>query len=178
MIMSRLKHLIALTGILAASMFAGCIYSGTFVIDETFTPDPMADFHFGQVDITTDATWQKHKDDIHLIDAVGFEMWFHENVGNDATSFLFNAFANNFSDPPMDDSIPTAAHNVVKNLNVSMSSHKISYAQSLSAINKLEELKNLVKTGKFDYYHTVESDDVIDITVDSVRVIITFTAGE
>jgi len=175
--MSRLKHIIALTGILAVSMFTGCIYSGTYVIDETFTPDLKAEFYFGQVNVTTDPTWQKHKDDIHFVDAVGFELWFTENPGNDATSFLFNAYANGFSTPPMDDSIPSAAHNVVKNLNVSVASGRITYAQSLSAISKLDELKALAKTGKLDYYHTQESDDAIDITIDSVRIIITLSGG-
>lgn len=174
--MSRLKQIIALTGIVAVLMIAGCIYSGTFVIDRTFKPDSMGDFYFGQVDITDDATWQKHKDDIQFIDAVGFQLWFHENAGNSASSVLFNAYVNDLSTPPMDDSIPSAAHNVVKDLSVSVSSHKITYAQSLSAINKLEELKTLVRSGKFDYYHTVEGDQ-LDVTIDSVRVIITFTGG-
>ena len=52
----------------------------------------------------------------------------------------------------------------------------VTYVQSFKYLANIGTLKNLVETGKFKLFAFVTSPTV-DVTIDSLRVIVTLTAG-
>jgi hypothetical protein len=160
---------------------SGCkIVSGTIVIEKMFydlTPNGNGDYYYEALDITDEEDWVDHKDDIKDIDNVGFEIW----LSNDAGSVNnFNCYVDN--NPSSLDS--TSSKSLVQSnatealINVPMPSGDsfIGYAASFSHIGDLSTLKALAESGNFQFW--AMSDVTIgQFTVDSIRVVITLTAG-
>ena len=164
-----------LAGLIAALLLVGCIVSATFVITETFTLSPMTGFYFHRVDITTDATWQDHKDQIDFIDAIGMEMYI---TSTEASTVTFNAYIDTLTTGAIPAAIPDSATQIINNLSIAPGKTKITYAQSLSILTGLDRLKTLAKLGKFDFFATSSGTEGTTFTVDSVTVVVTVSASK
>lgn len=176
--MKKSKIIIALASILLLAMvFSGCKYliSGTFVIvkDIDFTAE--SGFYFYQVDITDEADWNDHKDDIDIIDAVGVEFHIISEETGDVT---FNAYVDEYSGiGPAPTSIPTTATKIIDGLVVPPGETTISYSESLKFLTGLDRLKKLVRSGKFDYFGESTGNIGTTFVIDTGKVIITFSGS-
>lgn len=171
-----LRYLPAAGLLVAAVMISGCILSGTFVISEPIKFSMQNDFYFQQVDLTDNATWKEHGDQIDFIDAVGMVLYI---TSGEAENVSFNAYVDKYSGPSSNpSSVPTSATKIINDLVVRPGKTTITYKQSLTIITGLDRLKDLVETGQFDFFATGSSGLGSSFKVDSGLVIVTFSAHD
>ncbi len=171
-----IRYLPATGLLLAAVIIAGCLLSATFVIREPIKFTMQNDFYFQQVNLTDNATWKEHGDQIDFIDAVGMVLYITSGESGNVT---FNAYVDKYSGPSSSPaSVPTTATKVINDLQVPPGKTKITYKKSLTIITGLDRLKALVKAGQFDFYATSSSGFGSSFRVDSGEVIVTFSAHD
>ncbi|MCP4569245.1 MAG: hypothetical protein GY841_16850 [FCB group bacterium] len=182
-ILSKFSFLVLIT---AALVFTGCLISGTFVIVENATFDFTADrgFYWYPVDLTGNSVWEEHEEDIDNIDALGMQFSITNTTGVDTE---FNAWFIKATGPAGDPSnpgdwpteVPTGALKVIDGLTVAAGATRhIGYLGSLSYITNIEKLKEIIKTGRFDYYGQStggSGDDTYDVT--NGKIVITISAS-
>ncbi|MBK7140750.1 MAG: hypothetical protein IPH75_01565 [bacterium] len=172
---TRMK-ILALAGLIAvAALISGCLVSGTFIIVETFDFTAGTGFYHYTVDITDEADWDSHKDDIDMIDAVGAEFYITSTEAGDVT---FSVWVDDFGDDHATEGAVVAnATPIIEDFTVAPGTTKITYAQSLGVIKNLDRLKALAKIGQFEYYGTSSGNLGNTFVVDSGKVIVTFSAS-
>ena len=137
---------------LIAVIITGCLLSGTFVIRKTLYFTAQTGFYFYQVNLTENATWKEHKDDIHFVETIGVELFINSSEPTDVT---FNCYVDEYSGPGSDPaSVPPTATKIIDSLTVPPGHTVISYAESLKIITGLDRLKTLAEEGMFDFYGT------------------------
>jgi hypothetical protein len=171
--------ILALAGLIAVSaLITGCLVSGTFIIVEDFEFTGQTGYYQYSVDLTDESDWEDHKDDIDMIDAVGFEFTI---TNNSDVATVFNAWVT-----PADTNYNSVAEiiapgnstKVITDLAVpALGTISVNYAQSLGHITNLAALKALVKTGKFEFYGTSTNNPDVNFDVTNGKVIITFSAS-
>jgi hypothetical protein len=172
----HLRYLPATGLILAMAAIAGCLLSATFVIHEPIKFTMQDNFYFQQVNLTDNATWEDHGDQIDFIDAVGMVLYI---TSGEAENVTFNAYVDKYSGPSSDPSaVPKTATKIINNLQVAPGKTTITYKKSLSIITGLDRLKELVKAGQFDFYATSSSGLGSSFRVDSGEVVVTFSASD
>jgi len=171
------RSLIYFGGLLLIAMFfTGCLLSGTFVVDQSFSfTTGSTGFYYYKVDVTGESVWEDHKDEIDNIDLVGFELWVH-NSGS--TNLTFYAYIDDgdhtlCADKSCLDANTTKAM-IINKLTVAPGERHITYAESFNYLMNLDRLKALAKTGKMNLYATCGSGE---LTVDSGKVVVTFSAS-
>lgn len=170
----------ALVGMLASAVIlAGCLLSATFVLQVFFKDtdfDENGVRYHKLVDITSEQDWKDHQDNIHTIDLIGFQIW----ITNDSTySNSFNMFVDDGSAPTetTKSGVETNTTRIINALALPANQTKyLTYSTSLKILENEDKLKELVKSGVFHFY-VLSKNPVIDIEIDSVRVIATITAG-
>lgn len=169
----------ASSAILALTLLAGCLVSGTFVIDLSIDNTDimtMTEFQYFEVDLTQEEDWDDHKDQIDYIDNLGFQLWVTNNGASDVTGQLYMA-------EEYADSIDTAAEVedeatlVLTGMTLSPGENYIDWPTSLGLIQNLDSVKTWVEGGEFVVYALTESLP-FNITIDSATVIVTVTASE
>ena len=171
-----------LGAVVALLILAGCLVSGTFITvivikDEDFTTQ--TGFYFEDVNLAEDDVWEDHKDAIKDIDIVGFELWI---TNHESSARTFSCYINEASEPDYDnlsdveanatlilDDLPLAAGPDVQT--------HITYGQSFQYLKNVDVLKNLAEDAAFDYYGISSGGTTSGYTIDTLKVIITFTAG-
>ena len=134
----------------------GCLVSGTFVVVEDVNFDFTADggFYWYPVDLTGNSIWEEHEEDIDNIDAIG--MQFEITNTSDVSTTFRVSFAKasgpaDPSDPP--DEIPAGAVVVIDDLTVAAGATRIiGYAGSFAYIGNVDKFKEIIMTGRFDYF--------------------------
>ena len=167
--------MVAALSVLALTL-AGCIVTGTFITDILIED---LDFVAGenlyrvQVSLSDDETWNEHKDDIKSIDLVGFELWIqNENPGDETFEGYVDAADQPFYSTAAE--VRTNAIQVLGEVTLAPGPNYISYPKSFGYIENLEQLKALVESGELNAYGLTTGGA---FTLDSMRVIVTFTAG-
>jgi len=173
-------------GIVSAAVLllflAGCLLSGTFVsvifiADEDFTTQD--EFYYYNVDLTENDIWEDHKDNIKDIDLVGFEVWITNHESEVRT---FSVYVDEATEPEyttlsqVQANATIALDNLTLKAGPGVQTH-VTYGQSFLYLHNVETLKNLVEDGAFHYYGVSDGGSSAGYTIDSVRVVITFTAG-
>lgn len=164
----------------------GCLISGTFVVVENVKFDFTADrgFYWYPVDLTGNSVWEDHEEDIDDIDAIGLQFTIHNTTQiNTEFSVWFVKASGPAGDPsnPLDwpDDIPTGAVKVIDGLTVAAgATRNIGYAGSLAYIQNVDKLKEIIKTGRFDYYGQStggSGDDTYEVT--KGKIVVTISAS-
>ena len=174
--MARILGKSALVAVAALVLTAaGCIWSGTFVINQTIVFSPGDDFYSYRVDLTANATWQDHKDNIDRIETVGFILYLNSS---ESETVYFSAYIDEaLGEAPNPSSVPATAKTIIDSLGVKPGKQVISYAESLKILTNLDALKKMTKKGLFDFYGTSTGIDGDTFKIDSVTVVVTFTAS-
>lgn len=179
--MKKTTHLLIVAAVgLAFLLPSGCkIVSGTYVVEETFYPQPLIGndkYYYEAFDITGNSVWEDHKDDIKDIDNVGFEIW----LNNFAAANNFNCYvaplASSLTGTSAKSLVINNATNVLVDVPMPAGQSFIGYAASFSYIANLSTLKSLAESGQFQFWAMADifTDD---FRIDSIRIVITITAG-
>jgi hypothetical protein len=164
-----------------AMMITGCLLiSGTFTIVKLFTFPGGTGFYHYLVDITEEDEWKKHEDDINDIDLVGFEMWF---TNNEETAVIFNAYLDNGKADAYDnyDDVDANTTKILDGVTLAAgpgTTTHLTYGQSFKFVQNVAILKEFVRSGVFHFYGTSSSGGDVAFVLDSVRVVVTFTASD
>ena len=168
--MQKKTALLMIMGLtLMAFLTTGCLLvSGTFVIVKEFSMTAGSEFYYYQVDITDEPDWEDHKD------AVGVEFIITSTEPGDVT---FSVFIDDYGTGG-GSGIPFSATKIIDDITISPGVTHITYAQSLGFLTGIERLKELTKTGKFDYYGVSSGNDGSTFVITSAKVIATFSASK
>jgi len=165
-----------------ALVFTGCLVSGTFVIVEGVNLDFTADrgFYWYPVDLKGNSVWEDHEEDIDNIDAIGMQFSI-TNTSEINTEFeVLFVKASGPADPgDWPDEVPAGAVVVIDGLEVAAGATRhIGYLGSLAYIENIEKLKEIIMTGRFDYYGRStggSGDDLFEVT--DGKIVITISAS-
>ena len=165
--------------LIAALLAGGCLLSGTFTVDEKFTFELREGLYFHAADVTGDAEWQDHKDDIDKVDMVGFELWLTNHLN---TPSEFSLYVDDFGETQWTTADQVRANTVkvfgslTLKPGVGGQTH-ITYGESLGMFSNVAELRRLTRQGQFHVYGVSTAAAGSEFTVDSARVVVTFTAS-
>ncbi len=181
--MKKHQRIGGLIVIAALLLLVGCnLISGTFIsvfliTDADFTTQ--TGFYFYNVDLTEEDVWNDHNDEIQDIDLIGFELWI---TNHEATARTFSIYLDEASQPVYTtvSEVQSNATIVLDGLSLAagpeVQTH-ITYGSSFSYLKNIDTMKDLVESGTFHYYGLADGGTTAGYTIDSVRIIITFTAG-
>ncbi|HVP07020.1 MAG TPA: hypothetical protein VMS71_04190 [Candidatus Acidoferrum sp.] len=157
-------------------LFAGCLLvSLTYVIVTNFSFTASSGFYTQSIDLTNNKTWDDNKDKIDLIDAVGFEMTM---VNSNDEPVTFNTYVTPAGTAyTRKGQLDSLAYVIIHDLTVEHGTTVMTYAQSLTHLENLDKLKELVKGGSFVYYGTATSGGatVGGFSVNPGKIVVTFT---
>jgi hypothetical protein len=155
---------------------AGCIVSGTFVLTEDFDFIISGELFFYAVDITDEEDWEKRRDDIENIDAVGFEIAYDNDGSGPVT---FSAYIDTYGEPTYTSvgELDANAVKILDDITLPVGMGKISYSQSLSNVMNIEAIKKLGLTGRFHFYGVASGGTGTFTILPGSKAIITFTAS-
>lgn len=171
--------------LVALALLTGCLLSGTFVIVisiEKVDFTTRTGFYYYHIDLSEEQDWLDHKDDIKDIDLVGFELWItnHEDVARTFSVYVDDDASLPDSNSSLTD-VKSNATLVLDEFELDAGPNKqmrVTYGQSFKYLKNVETLKSLVEKGTFDYFGVSSGGTASGYTIDSARVIITFTAGK
>jgi hypothetical protein len=172
------KNLVPILAVGLALLLAGCIVSGTFVLDYKITDAELAKYDhlfYKLIDLTDEDVWQDHEENLDEVQSVGFEMWV-TNVGPQTT---FDLYVDASADPVYTDTSDVAdnATQVVRGLTLAADKQThITYGSSFKYITNVNVLTKLARTGMFNFYAIWTQESTI--TVDSLRVVVVLSASD
>lgn len=160
-----------------ALILAGCIVTGTFIADlmvRDLTFAATENLYYEQVDLTENEDWDEHKDDIKSIDLVGFELWIENTSGSAQTFKGYIDDANNqlYQTQALVEANATI---ILDELTLAPGDNYVSYPESFAYIKNLETMRTLLESGQFNVYGLATGGT---FELDSLRVVVTFTAGQ
>lgn len=182
----KLYQKIALSAVvLSLFVLGGCLVSGTFVVEETFSFTTQTGFYFEPVNLTTNPDWEDHVDNLDDIELIGFELWI---TNNETSEWTYSAYADEY-DELCDDlacfNESTTKFKVFGDLVVpaatstGSSTKYVAYNKSFQFIQNFEAFKKLAMGGKFNLYGIASGGSGGNGgKVDSIKVIITINASD
>jgi hypothetical protein len=169
------KQLLVAAGLLAVA--AGCIISGQFTIlinidnqmyfiDDVLNP--------GEVDLTDNGTWEKHKDEIQNIVDVKFEMSIQNETSSEVTGQVYVSTTEYTTVGDVQDNATLVLSGIVIGAN---DTRDIKFSESSQYITNLQTLLDLVEGGKFWVYGIAKDAPYTIRILGGTRLLVTFSAG-
>ncbi|GAB4315013.1 MAG: hypothetical protein Kow0074_02370 [Candidatus Zixiibacteriota bacterium] len=159
-----------------ALVLAGCIISGQFVIVVEWGGIVSTDTQLNDefVDLTTNETWQDHKDDIQSIVDAKFEVTITNNLGTTASGEVYVSDQGNLTLEDLD----TKATRILFGIEVpGNQSVTIGFNESAQYQENLQTLLDLAETGQF-YLYGVAASTPFNIEIQQgSRILVTLSAG-
>ena len=168
---------------LIALLLTGCLLTGTFVVTVWYRNVDLTSatgFYYAMIDVTAEPDWEDHKDEIKDVDEVGFELWMTNNTAAANTVDVYAAAGAATLDGSSSKTDVQDDATLVLSLPLKAgvgTETFIGYAKSFSFIHNLAEFKKMAETGKFKFF-AMSAATPVDFTIDSVKVVVTFTAGK
>ena len=162
-------------------ILAGCLLSGTFVSvivirDLDFTN--RTGFYYYLVDMSDDAVWEEHRDDIKDIEVVGFDLWItnHEGQAHEFNIYVSDRGKAALTTRPEVEDKATVVLDKLK-VPADKQTH-VTYGQSFKYLKNIDLLRSMAYRGGFHYYGLTKLGTTDGFTIDTLRVIVTFSAGK
>jgi len=178
--------LIPFFGLVVVTIFAGCLVSGTFVIDldiDNTDISTESEFQYFIVDLTDNEDWEDHRDKIEFIDNIGFQLWVENNGASNAGVEFY--ITRDFSvDIDNAQEVRDNAIRVLSGLTLVSDDNYIDWPTSLGLVENLDSLKSIVLTENDEdtddgfVIYALTTTLPFEITIDSATVIVTVTASE
>lgn len=171
-----LRHALALTGITAILVLAGCIVSGQFVIVIPWGGEPSIDkpLYSKHIDLTGNSTWKDHKDDIKNIVDVKFKVVIQNTGGVRDTGAVY------VSDSLYMTTEDVLAHatRILHGITVAPGETRtIGFDESVTYRENLAAFLSLVETGDF-YLYGIATNLPFRLKInEGSQLLITFSAG-
>jgi len=190
--MNNTKYRFAWSLGLTLMLLAGCgLISGTFVLVVKLVENEdllwQGDYYYHEVDLTTDEVWKDHADEIEYIDLVGFEVWgtfappldsydvYIARPESPLTSLSAPATVQADAIKVLEGVTAVGVENTFQN---PRSDRMISYGQSFDFLRNVDSLKAMALDGEFKLWAIPASGDTLDMHIDTLSVIVTFTAQQ
>ncbi|MBU8934885.1 MAG: hypothetical protein KOO62_12935 [candidate division Zixibacteria bacterium] len=183
--MKKISNKLGMLGGAAVLLFLACgIISGTWVVKfEIAKNNPLfwtGEFYYSQVDMSEAGDWEDHKDHLKDIDLIGFELWAVNNTDSDKKYRVYAASDGSGLDATSARSeIETSGTLILDDVPLppGINTH-ITYGQSFKYLKNFEKLVSYAEDGSIRFF-AMETDGAVhaDLHVDSMYVIVTFTAG-
>ncbi len=161
----------------AGLMVAGCIVSGQFVVVIVWGGFASTDTSLNKetVDLTTNSTWEEHKDEIQDIIDVKFKVTIKNNAGSAATGevYVSTVLYTTLAD------VRAHATRVLHGISVAPGATvTIGFDESAAYRENLDQLLSLVKDGKFYLYGIAENTPFNIEIMSGSQLLVTFSAGK
>ena len=150
---------------------AGCLVSSTELFDlliGTFDVNG-GEFEQATIDLSEDETFNDHKDEIEVIDRVGFMGDVTNHSGQDALLSVYFSTQAGLTDPV------TQATPIFVNVPIPAAGRTVTYEESLDLLQNFDQLQEAIKGGVITFYTT--ANGTFNLTVNDLTMIITFTVG-
>ena len=175
--MQKVYRFFVLVLFLTASslIVSGCLLSGTFVMDLSLNEMLFAtqSMYTQQIDVTTNQTWQEHKDQIKDITDIGFAMKIENNSSLTAAGEIYLTDSGNLATPA---EVKSNATLILTGISVAPNSTKIiTWSNSYQYIRNLAIIKEQIRSGSFWVYALVDNAP-LNLRVYDGTLIVTFTA--
>jgi len=150
---------------------AGCLVSGTEVFDLLIGTLNVTGGSFNEdtIDLSENDTFNDHKDEIELIDRVGFTTEVDNNSGQDALLSVYFSTQAGLGDPA------TQATPLFLNVPIPAAGRTITYDESLDLLLNFDQLQAAIKGGVITFYTTANGN--FNLTLNDLTMIVTFTVG-
>jgi len=166
---------------------AGClIVTGTFLLAITLVSGEdlswTGDYYYDSVDLTQEQVWQDHGDQIKNIDVVGFELWItNNNAATESYDLYLASLSSSLNSGSTLPAVVSGATQVLNNVPAAggapgTKTH-ISYPKSFSYLMNVDALKTLTEQGGFKLFLVPSDNHLTNLQVDSLKVVVTFTAA-
>lgn len=160
---------------LVSLSISGCLLSGTFVVN--LQMDEMvfasASFYKEHLDLTTNQTYNEHRDQIKDITDVGFALKIENNSNLTASGELYITDDGNLTTPA---EVKNNGIVVLTGISVEPNSAKsINWSESYRYIRNLDVIKAQVKSGSFWVYALIDQAP-LNLRIYDASVIVSFAA--
>lgn len=183
-----LKSLPALTVLLV--LLAGCGFiTGTFVLALKLVENEdlvwSGQYYYDAVDFADDDTWEEHGDKLQFIDMIGFELWATNRLDVEQTYDLYVApLGSPLNGGSTLAAVVAGALPVLVDVPVPLLPEgevghpvqAITFGESFSYLTNADSLNTLAETGQFKLWLVPSTADEGNLYVDTLTVIVTFTA--
>ena len=178
--MRRILATLALAALAAAA--AGCLVSGTkvFTYDVgSLNLNPGTGFDSHSIDLSGNSTYNEHRDDISLIDRVGFECGL---VNNGTVARRISIYFSRTAGLDAAD-VPTQAMALCTNVDVpatrtgTFEDRVIDYDTSISLLQNFDAFAKVVQEGTFTLYVLSDDAQAVDVDITDLVLVVTFTVG-
>lgn len=183
--MKKISNTLGALGSAAVLLFVACgIISGTWVISfkvaENEDLNWEGEFYYSEVDMSKESDWEDNKEHLKDVDLVGFELWATNNVDEDK---LYRVYAA----PGSSDLVPSSSLSAVEAgatlilddvpLAASTSTY-VTYGNSFKYLKNFDQLVTYIEDGNVKFF-SMEAGGATntDLHIDSLLVVVTFTAG-
>lgn len=161
-------------GLLVGSLIAlgaGCLVSGTEVFGFLIGTLNVTGGTIAQdtIDLSEDDTFNDHKDEIEVVDRVGFTTQVTNNSAQDALLSVYFSTQAELSDPA------NQATPLFLNVPIPAAGRTVTYDESLDLLLNFDQLQEAIKGGVITFYTTADSN--FSLTLNDLTMIITFTVG-
>jgi hypothetical protein len=158
-------------GVALVSVGAGCLVSGTEVFSFPIGTLVVTGGSFDQVtiDLSQDDTFNDHKDEIQLIDRVGFTTDITNNSGQATLLTVYFSTEPGLIDPAKQ------ATPIFVDVPIPAGGRPIEYDESLDMLQNFDQLQEVIKGGVITFYSTATGN--VNLTLNDLTMIITFTVG-
>ncbi len=166
-------------------LLAGCLLiSGTFLLAIMLVSgEDLAwndEYYYDSVDFTSESVWEDHSDNLQYIDVVGFELWATNDLASAETYDLYLAgLSSSLTGSSPKATVESSATQVLNDVPIAAGpgGHTyISYPESFSYSMNTDAVRSLTEQGGFKLF-LIPSNNSTSLTVDSLKVVVTFTAG-
>ncbi len=183
--MKNILNKIGLFASVAILLLVACsVISGTWILTYQLVENESLvwydDFYYGSVDMSEDETWEDHAEHIKDINMIGLEVW---GINNTSTNQLYDVYldgqGSTLSGSSLRSEVEEFATIVLENFPLNAGGAQfISYGESLNYVKNVDKLKDLLKDGEMKFFaYSKGVSDTTNIHLDSVNIVITFTAG-
>lgn len=182
--MKKLLNKIGLFGTVAILLIVACSFiSGTWILTYRLAENESLvwydDFYYGSVDLNDEGNWEDHVDHIKDIDLIGLELWGNNNTISDQEYNVYIDGANStLSASSTRSEVEEDATLILEKLPLKKGGKQfISYGTSLNYVRNVDKIKDLLEAGEMKFFAYSNISDTTNIHIDSLNVVITFTAG-
>ena len=183
--MKTISKKLGVFGVAAVLLFLACgVISGTWVISfklaENETLIWTGNFFYGQVDMTNASEWKDHREYLKDIDLVGFELWATNNTDTEKTYRVYATYVGSgLNSLTSRSEVENKATLILDDIPLPDSAKTyITYGQSFTYLKGIDKLKSYVESGSLRIFAMEAGGaDNTNVHIDSMRVIVTFTAG-
>jgi len=182
--MKKLLNKIGLFGSVAILLIVACSFiSGTWILTYRLVENDSLvwydDFYYGSVDLNDEENWEDHVEHIKDINMIGLEIWGINNTGtNQEYNVYIDGAGSSLNGSSTRSEVEEDATLVIENLPLNTGGPQfISYGQSLGYVRNVDMIKDLLEAGEMKFFAYSNISDTTNIHIDSLNIVITFTAG-